>query len=251
MSQISHAKLPWYYVYSPRYTAFHYMMQDCIRDSRFELRPIFVEQSVFKKAYNPAAGHFMCGCYIKLEKILELLKTLPLYSYFLLTDNDVIVIKNEGLFEYLQVFMDKGVDMAFMRERVGEFQVNVGFQLFKVCPRVIRFFEEVIEITRSSNTSETDKMDEQSIVVSLLPKFPGTIEIFDNTRIVLSNMFNETNPKENINAVHLLCGNHKDFRMNMYEKYMGIKALGAPVEQYIRRAIQDGIHPDELGVTIS
>lgn len=241
-------KIPWHYVYSQRYEALHHMFKDQLTASKhFEAKPFFVDQAEFNKTnYRQGMGHFLCGCTIKQEVVLNLLKEAAPYSYLVFSDVDFVILKEEGLFEYFQTFMDRGVDMVFMWEGCSNKNpiknVNIGFSILRASPRVIQYFEDVIAGATDSSATDTNYM------VDKFDTFPGTIEIADKTRICLSNYYAETEPKGNIHAVQLLCGNHKDYKMNMNDKYGGAKAFGVPIEKYLYAAIQNGRTLSDLGL---
>lgn len=237
--------ISWYYVYSQRYEALHHMFKDSIKDPRFNVTPLFVEQSEFNKTtYNIDKGHFLSGCFIKQEIILHILKKLPTNSYFLFTDVDFVIINEKGLYEFFQGYMDRGVDMAYMWE--GD-KCNVGFSLLKANEKTIAYFEAVVKKGR-----ETSDLFDMEVMFPLFPEFrqTGTIEILDKSVICLSNYYNETE-KSGIKMLQVLCSNSKNYKVNMMEKYMNIKAFGVPIEKYITMAIQNGRTPDELGLILN
>lgn len=240
-------KIPWYYVWSQRYAALHYALEDAIQKSEhFEAKPVFVDQSEFNKTtYREGFGHFMCGCYLKQENLLKILKSVPLYSYIIFSDVDNVLVNDKGLFEYFQSFMDRGIDMVYMWEKEETRKhVNVGFSLLRVSPAVIRFYEKVMKDSIGSTEPDGNLVDFN------LKDFPGSVEVFDPHYCILSNYIAETEPKTNIKIVQVLCGSHADFRLNMHEKYGGSKHLGVPIENYIMKAIQSGISPEVLGLSM-
>jgi len=240
--------LPWFYVYSERYEAMHYMLHSHIyKDPDFRVHPIKVDQSEFAKTtYLESNTHFLSGCFIKQECMLRILKGIPSGSYFLFTDVDLIVLNPNGLFDYFKGYMDRDIDMVYMWENVGKEGVqncNVGFALIKASPKTIAYFESVLQAAATCK----NKYD-MEIMAPLFSGFPGTIEIFDKNIICLSNYFNEIEPKSGIKIVQALCNNHKDYHLNMQEKYMCMQNLGAPIQQCIELALQNGRSLDELGL---
>jgi len=214
------------------------MFKDSIKDERFNVTPLFVEQSEFNKVtYNGA--HYLTGCFIKQEIILHILKKLPKNSYFLFTDVDFVILNEKGLYEFLKGYMDREVDMAYMWE--GD-KCNVGFALLRANEKTIAYFESVVKIG-----CERNDLNDLEVMFPLFSEFTGTIKILDKSVICLSNYYNETE-KTGIKMVQLLCSNSKNYKLNMMEKYMGAKAFGVPVEKYISMAIQFGRTPDELGL---
>lgn len=249
---MAQTKLNWYYVYSQRYEALHNMVKASITDPRFNVVPLFVDQSEFNKTtYAPGNTHFLSGCNIKQEVILEILKKAPTNSYFIFSDVDIAIIKQDTLFDYFQSHIESGVDLSYMWEHSdsvgsnGYTNYNIGISLIRANEKTIDFYTKVIEKGLTHPT-----MLDQNLVCSLLPEFQGKFEPFHKTVFCLSNFYPETEPKTNIMIVQLLCSNSSDYKRNMCEKYMGIKAAGIPIEKYLQEAIQNGRTPEELGVTV-
>lgn len=241
-------KIPWYYVWSQRYAALHYALEDAINKSdHFQAKGVFVDQSEFNKTtYREGFGHFMCGCFIKHENLLKILKEVPLYSYIIFSDVDNVLLNHKGLFEYFETIMDRGVDMVYMWEKADPRKsVNIGFSLLRASPKVIQFYENVMKNSINSFKADGDLVDE------LLHDFPGSLETFDPHYCILSNYIEETQPKTNIKVIQVLCSNDSNFSINMLQKYKGAKYLGIPIEKYIMKAIESGIHPDVLGVKLA
>lgn len=234
--------IPWYYVYSQRYEALHHMFKDSIKDERFNVVPLFVDQSEFNKVtYNNIGTHYLTGCFIKQEIILHILKKLPTNSYFLFTDVDFVILNEKGLYEFFQGYMDRGVDMAYMWE--GD-KCNVGFALLRANEKTIAYFNNVVNRGR-----EASNLNDLEVMFPLFSEFrqTGAIEILDKSVICLSNYYSETE-KSGIKMVQLLCNNSKNYRENMMEKYMGAKAFNISIEKYINMAVYNGRTPDELGL---
>jgi len=224
------------------------MFQDSSKDSRFVVKPYFIDQSEFAKTtYREGSTHYLCGCNIKWEVAKAILERTEPNTYILFTDVDLVMLKEEGLYEYLETVMKRNVDMAFMWEKKEKYdspikQSNLGFALLRANPEVIDYFRRV-------NTNATDPNEcDVDYLFRYFDSFPGTIEVLDRTRLCLSNYFAETEPKTNIHMMQLLCNNHKDYRLNMKEKYYGAKMCGIPIETYINQSLQSGISMEELGL---
>ena len=236
--------LSWYYVYSQRYEALHHMLKDSIKDPRFNVVPLFVEQSEFNKTtYNNDNDHFLSGCFIKQEILLLILKKLPKDTYFIFSDADCVVTKETGLYEYFQSYMNRGVDMAYMWEGSSS---NIGISILRANDKTIAFYESVLK-----KAKENPKLLDQDIVCSLFPEFTGVLGQFDKSVFCLSNYYKETEPKSDILMVQFLCGNSKDYRLNMMQKYMGAKIIGIPIETYIKMAINNGRTSNEIGAWVN
>ena len=241
--------LPWFYVYSERYEAMHYMLHSHIyKNPNFHVQPIKVDQSEFSKTtYLESNTHFLAGCFIKQAMILQILKQLPINTYFIFTDVDILVVNSEGLSEMFQSYIEKEYDMVYCWENsdqdVPVKNYNIGVSLIRVNEKTIKFFENFME--KSHNSVNT--LD-QNLLCSLLPEFPGRIGVFDKEIVTMSNFLNDLETRSNIKVIQVLCGNHKDYHLNMQEKYMCMQHLGAPIQQCIELALQNGRSLDELGL---
>ncbi len=247
---MSSEPIRWFYAYSQRYEALHYMFKDMIKDPRIAVTPLFVDQSEFSKTtYQEGTHHFFCGCFIKQEMMLYAMKKLPIGSYFLFTDVDLVVLNQHKLYDFFQDYIQRKVDMVYMYEGqnsdIPYMNCNVGFALIRVSEITIAYFEEVL---RQAKTS-VDKFD-MEIMQPLFRTFPGTIETFDRTKIVLSNHFMDIAEKQEVLVVQLLCGNNKDYHINMMQKYSGAKAFGVQIETYLEAALRNGRTPDEIGLRL-
>lgn len=236
--------LPWYYAYSPRYEAFHWMFQDRIQSAYFELRPQFIEQSVFDNVtYREGSYHYLCGCFVKQERIYELLKTLPENSYFLYTDVDYHIQDLDKLWESLYALMVSGVDMAFQYEPQNKpihvCNINVGFGLFHVNQRVRDYFAAVLKAAAGENVK-----NDLDIMTEYLPPLADSVAVIPPE--VISMPYSPY--KYNAALIPILCGNHGDYKKNLQEKYESLKSVNVPVQAYIAMALANGRTPEELGL---
>jgi hypothetical protein len=241
--------LPWFYVYSERYEAMHYMLHSHIyMNPDFDVRPIKVDQSEFAKTtYLESNTHFLAGCFIKQAMILQILKQLPTDSYFIFSDVDILVVNSNGLLEMFQEYMDKNYDMVYCWENSDQDvpikNYNIGVSLIKVTEKTIKFFENFMEKSRT-----TVNILDQNLLCSMLPEFSGSIGVFDKNVVIMSNFLNDLETTTNIKIIQVLCGNNRDYHLNMQEKYMSMQRLGAPIQECIELALQNGRSLDELGL---
>jgi hypothetical protein len=239
--------LPWFYTVSPRYEVFHHVLQHTINRELFELKPLFVPQSIFDAVtYREGSHHYLCGCFIKQQQINELLQGLPENSYFLFTDVDYLITNNHILNEALQSLMKKEVDMAFQYEdhhNVIPFcNINVGFALIRVNQRVKDFFGDVCRRAATESTK-----NDLEIMVDVLKDYKGPVEVVDSTTICMPYSVNPANLSK-IAMIPILCSNSKDYRVNMKQKYITLKQYGIPIEEFIQLTIANGRTPEELGL---
>jgi len=209
--------IPWYYIWSHDYRIFHEIMQDSIKYPEFELSPIEVPQSRFdSELYSKEGSHFWRGSCIKLNYIIESLKKAKEESkpYILFTDIDIVV--RENIYNDVKGFMDKSMDMVFMKEGNG---INFGFMFLRVCDEVIDFFIKVINNLKYINTSFMD----QECVNAELPSYPGKYTCFNENDFILSNNWNVNNTPT-YKVIQVLCSN-PDKLCNMLEKTVSMCLL--------------------------
>jgi hypothetical protein len=239
--------LPWYYAYSPRYEVFHWMFQNRITHPKFQLEPQFIEQSVFDQVtYRDGATHYLCGCFIKQQRIYELLQTLPEDSYFLYTDVDYHVVNLEALWTSLEETMKRGVHMAFQYEPQGKpndnCNINVGFGLFRVCATTREFFATVMKAAGGEEVK-----NDLDIITEFLPTFQGISEVIPSDVICMPYMATNVN-QDTIGCIPVLCSNSGNYKENLREKYDSLRSVNLPIQTYIAMALANGRTPEELGL---
>lgn len=178
-------RIPWYYMWSPRYEVFHRVLQTQFHEStelshHFSDRPLFFEQSFFSKELTEEKGiHPFVGSSVKIELVLQALEN-NRGNYILFTDVDIIVLKEEMLFEKLKPYMDNDYDMVYLSEDKAMSSANIGFCFLFANDRVIDFWKQVKQAMTSSS-------HDQGVVNSLLPSFQGSWCLFDEQDFLLSN----------------------------------------------------------------
>lgn len=171
---------PWYYVWSSRYRIFHEVLHFGARDiSGVSLRPICIPQTIFDRKTEDTQQHFLTGIGIKIYCLLKSLQGLPVNSYFLFSDVDLIVLDKElavKLKEY-----EKN-DITAMREKKGLDEYNIGFMLIKHTPEVKQFFERVLQRIHKEMKLDQDIFNEE------IKQFSGSHGFFDTKDFIQSNM---------------------------------------------------------------
>jgi hypothetical protein len=178
--------------------------------NKFNDRPIYIEQSVFKNELHDTNGiHPFVGCTIKIDLLIQAIYN-NWNGYFLFSDID-IVIKNDSIREDIDIFIQKEYDMVFLKE---DKTVNIGFCLIKANEKTLKFWKDVLsKITKEAH--------DQSVVNAELPLFDGLWGIFDEKLYVLSNYIN----LENIHTFKIcqFLSSCNGSESDMYEKLLGIK----------------------------
>ena len=175
--------IPWYYMWSQKYRFFHELIQGQMNEAELNLQPIFIDQSIFeKKLYQKENTHSWHGCTIKVDLLLQKLKTSS-EPYILFTDVDLIV--KPGIYKTLQPYIQEEQKMVFLKE--GD-NVNIGFILLKVCEEVILFWENV-----RKKMLEIPGHD-QTYVNEMLSAYSGRWTTFDPQIMTLSNMWDRKTP---------------------------------------------------------
>jgi len=241
--------IPWYYIWSENYRIFHEIMQDSIKYPEFELIPIEIPQSRFdSELYNDKNKHFWYKSLIKVDTILDCLKKGHEESnpYILFTDIDIIV--RENIYNNVKGFMDKSVDMVFMKE--GSI-MNIGFMLLRVSDEVYNFWSLI-----RSKMIEKDGLDQMYVNECLL-SYPRMYTHFDENDFILSNNWNVNNTPT-YKVIQVLCSN-PDKLCNMFEKtvsmcllmdmrpYMKYSSLSKDILHHVNRILVKNYNmPPEL-----
>jgi hypothetical protein len=213
--------IPWYYIWSHDYRIFHEIMQDSIKYPEFELSPIEIPQERFdSELYKNEGQHFWYKSLIKVDTILDCLKKGHEQSkpYILFTDIDIVV--RENIYKDVKGFMDKSVDMVFMKE--GSI-MNIGFMLLRVCDEVYSFWQLI-----RSKMMEKDGLDQMYVNECLL-SYRRMYTHFDEKLYTSSNLWNGS---LSCKVIQVLCdGLIKEY--NIIEKIVCISQL-INIKPYIK-----------------
>jgi hypothetical protein len=170
-------KIPFYYIWTPKYKLFADVLKSGLSHySNFlEDKELFMTQEDFEATLLKSSeeGHFMTGCFLKIDRILELLHSLPENSYFLFSDADVILFPNKELKKLLDVYISSNIDCVCMRESMSSTVSNFGFCLFKVCDANRDLFIRILAMTKENPTGH-----DQTMLNDALKAYIGTHHFF-------------------------------------------------------------------------
>lgn len=207
--------IPWYYMWSPKYAIFHNILYSNISDiSGIPVHPLFFPQS----AWEPKEGgiHFIDGNTIKLEVLVDALEYHK-GEMVIISDADIIVLKPELLYDYLQDYMDN--DITFMKNSREETDSNIGFGLVRSNDLTINFFKEMIHHIKTIGGHDQTLYNEWIAA----GKFPGKHAQFSIPEMLQSNNFmiesrlnTENKP---IIMIQMLCSNG-GYEINAVEKLL-------------------------------
>jgi hypothetical protein len=232
--------IPWYYIWSENYRMFHEIMQDSIKYPEFELSPIEIPQERFdSELYKNEGQHFWYKSLIKVDTILDCLKKGHEQSkpYILFTDIDIIV--RDNIYKDVKGFMDKSVDMVFMKE--GSI-MNIGFMLLRVSDEVYSFWQLI-----RSKMMEKDGLDQMYVNECLL-SYPRMYTHFDEKSYTPSNLWNGS---LSCKVIQVLCdGLIKEYNIiekivcisqliniKPYMKYVDAKSM-QKIEKFVKEVLQ-------------
>ena len=197
-----------------------------MKESEFTLCPIEINQSVFdKELYREEGKHSWNGCLIKIDLLLECLRT-SAESYILFTDVDLIV--KSDVYKNLKSHMDADQTMVFLEE--GE-HLNIGFILLKVCPDVIGFWSDVREAMIKNPGHD------QKYVNDMICNYKGLWTKFDNQIFTCSNIWNGTTEFSVLQPLSSCLGKEFDFAEKIFTAAQHID-----VNDYMRY-VPEGILP--------
>jgi hypothetical protein len=210
-------QIPWYYIWSPKYAIFHNILYSNISNvPELSVRPVFFPQSFFERKAD-TTHHPFEGNLIKIKVIVEALEQHP-GENVIVSDADIVVLKPELLYEYLQDY--KEIDMVFMMERPDlHTYANIGFGLIKSNENTIDFFKRMV------SHIETHGGHDQTIYNDWIAegKFEGTTGLFSIPELLQSNIYKEVVAKntENKPVIMVQCLSSADnYTMNTVEKLL-------------------------------
>ena len=147
-------KIPFYYIWTPKYKPFADVLKSGLEhySDFLEDKDIFMTQEDFEATLSKTSeeGHFMTGCFLKIERIIELLYSLPENSYFVFSDADVILFPNKQLQKLLELYTTSDIDCVCMRESMACTVSNFGFCLFKVCDANRDLFLRILTMAKEN-----------------------------------------------------------------------------------------------------
>lgn len=179
--------IPWFYVWSPKYTLFHHILYGQIKDiSGIEAHPVFMNQSIFTRKEGADGKHFLTGIGIKIYVLLKNLYKRP-DDYIIFSDVDIICLKS-NIAELMEPY--KINDITCMRERLDTNDSNIGMMLVKSTPQTIELFTNVLNRIRTENRLDQD------VFVEEIQSFQGSFGHFAVPAFIQSNMMSHFPYKE-------------------------------------------------------
>ena len=224
--------IPFYYYWTPNYKVFADVLKKGLSyyPGIFEDRGIFMGQEEFDATMYKSAGHFLNGCFLKLEKTYELLKTLPENSYFVFSDADIILFDGKPIGELFELYMKMGADLVFMRDIPTTRTHNCGFIFLKVCQANRDLYKNVMEECKRTPTDL-----EQSIVNRMLKEYTGSLFFFPHEFVATTCSFIQSDQQVSNNMLmrskciiyQALCDADKPKDAILEQKMTQYKILGA------------------------
>ena len=180
--------IPYVFIWSDNYKVFADPLKRSLQHYSSDLidQSQYIPQSEFDKTTYKVNGHFLNGCFIKLEKTLECLYTLPEDSYFIFSDADIIIFQNKKLIELLNFYRLIHADIVFMRESLVNDTSNIGFSLIRVNDHNRMLFQNALSIGKSDPTSL-----DQTVVNRALKQYTGSHYYFPSELVMTSSTIME------------------------------------------------------------
>jgi hypothetical protein len=157
--------IPYVFVWSDNYKVFAECLQTSIRHYSNALidQSEYIPQSEFDKTIYKIDGHVLNGCFIKLEKTLECLYTLPEDSYFIFSDADIIISPNKKFIELLNYYRSIEADIVFMRESLTHDFSNIGFSFIRVNNHTRDLFRNALLLAKEDPTNADGNLVNQAL----------------------------------------------------------------------------------------
>lgn len=224
--------IPWYYVWSPKYEAFHHLLMNCVSDcSGFVMRPQWFPQSAFTR--NPTSTHFFAGNSLKFRRILEKMAgEIDENATFLLTDADLLVLDASRLFSLCSTF---DAELVCMIDNLGSEDYNIGLMCCKNTARLRAYFQKL------ADTIDATGGQDQALLNQTLPESGLVHTTFSLKDAIQSNMRGEVQ-KNTFCVLQMLCSN-ASYEQNIFEKlltavhYFDITPLLEFVPPLVREAL--------------
>lgn len=146
--------IDWYYIYSQRYERFHEYLQNKVDKDIYNLRGLFVDQSVFDEhLYKHENEHFFGRITVKVEAIIMIIKNRMTYTKepFFFSDCDIMI---GSLVNTLSKYINAPVDIYFQQEYRGSDVVNPGFMLIWPNEKTLAFWNYILNDIVKNNTME-------------------------------------------------------------------------------------------------
>ena len=166
--------MKWFYIWSLKYRHFHEYLQEVIPRDFFEVVPIHIPQEVFDtQLYKAGKDHPWCGCNIKLEVILDILrnKVAP-GEMFVFTDVDIFVLPDSCIRDLMNMYNSmKDVHIVFSAEYDS---IQIGSMCIRNSPLILEYFENVY----AECVADPEKLD-TTVIIHKLKTFKGEWKVFD------------------------------------------------------------------------
>jgi hypothetical protein len=140
--------IKYHYQWSENYKMFRDILKFSLQlyPDVFEISDEFIPQEKWdNKIDNIKDKGWLAGCWFKVNKIHELLHTLPENSYFIFSDVDIIIFPNRKIKELMDLYVNIEADMIFMKEAQNKDYSNFGFSMYRVNEVNRKLFNRMLE----------------------------------------------------------------------------------------------------------
>lgn len=151
--------IDWYYIYSQRYERFHEYLQNKVDKDIYNLRGLFVDQSVFDEhLYKHENEHFFSRITVKVEAIIMIIKKRMTYTKepFFFSDCDIMI---GSLVNTLPKYINAPVDIYFQQEERGKSTINPGFMLIWPNEKTLAFWNYILNDIVKNNSMEMNSIN--------------------------------------------------------------------------------------------
>lgn len=190
--------IKYHYQWSENYKIFRDILKFSLQlyPDVFEISDEFIPQEKWDNKLDNIKGGWLAGCWFKINKIYELLHTLPENSYFIFSDVDILIFSNKNIKELMDLYVNMEADMVFMKEAQNKDYSNFGFSMYRVNEVNRKLFYRMLEEIKKT----PDSVD-IAILNNCLKEYDGSHFYFPPELVMTSSSLIDCFQKNNANTM--------------------------------------------------
>ena len=237
-------RIKYHYQWSENYKMFRDILKFSLElyPDVFEISDEFIPQEKWDNKIDTVKDKgWLAGCWFKVNKIHELLHTLPENSYFIFSDVDIIIFPDRKLKELMDLYVNIEADMIFMKEAQNKDYSNFGFSMYRVNEVNRKLFDSMLEEIKIN----PDGVD-MTILNKCLKDYNGSHFYFPPELVMTSSScidcqmktYNSQTMMNKIMIYQALCDPTQGKVSMIHQKIHQYKIFGVPFD-HIRKVMND------------